>query len=654
MNELNDKILKGVPKIDLLNFEDPQFEEGKYVLTSPRSLEACSRLGVKPVDLLYKPLAEFQEELLPQDIPLRTIYNIYDEYEHTRERKLALCREERVRITDEEKGVTPSSDKTSVKKAQKRSLTVVPKSHIRRSRIDGKKELSKSVENLDSGSLQRQRTAWTTSVGHERVSNDEINQRVQDLHSESMKLRQELLSRKEARASRRKKGRKLQNSSAKLSSFRSLSSSDLSLAGTSMLNRSGTADARPIVNAKLRKALQLSNASRATITPRDEKILELMMNKHEELKANSQEKVLREIQWEQQKKEEEASRQASDMRRQRMLSEENRIVQLKRGEIDSRRKEDEQKLFANKKKLLKESAKKWAVRYDTVQKQRDLKILEKAEKDFLKKRIQECNVKALEHAEEEMKGLVSQKLNYQSMTAAQRKEARLLEESMRVMMWNRNERRLFEDRWNRMLKDTQENIDTLLESMESKEFKHKSKIEQMLQRKENEIKLSRLDREKRSLQAKLAQQQHENEMEEWRDSLMSAREIAERHAQDTQAHTIERKARKAHEERIKKEKEQKKNIKKIQKDVEDWTRQMENTIENKDRKSNLIQKEKELTIQQSRHVAAVSQKLRDSLRNRYGGESFDQMAFKAELYNKFESSMAFSAAEKTYSNVKLS
>ena len=41
----------------------------------------------QPVDLLYKPLAEFQEELLPQDVPLRTIYNIYDEHEHNRERK---------------------------------------------------------------------------------------------------------------------------------------------------------------------------------------------------------------------------------------------------------------------------------------------------------------------------------------------------------------------------------------------------------------------------------------------------------------------------------------------------------------------------------------------------------------------------------------
>ena len=39
--------LKGIPKMDLMNFEDPEFEESKYVLTSPRSLEASSRLGVK-------------------------------------------------------------------------------------------------------------------------------------------------------------------------------------------------------------------------------------------------------------------------------------------------------------------------------------------------------------------------------------------------------------------------------------------------------------------------------------------------------------------------------------------------------------------------------------------------------------------------------
>ena len=33
--------------IDLFNFEDEKYEGTKYILTSPRSLEACSRLAIK-------------------------------------------------------------------------------------------------------------------------------------------------------------------------------------------------------------------------------------------------------------------------------------------------------------------------------------------------------------------------------------------------------------------------------------------------------------------------------------------------------------------------------------------------------------------------------------------------------------------------------
>ena len=44
--------------------------------------------------------------------------------------------------------------------------------------------------------------------------------------------------------------------------------------------------------------------------------------------------------------------------------------------------------------------------------------------------IQESNVRELESEEEELKSLVKQRLDSQLTTAAQRKEARLLEESM--------------------------------------------------------------------------------------------------------------------------------------------------------------------------------------------------------------------------------
>jgi hypothetical protein len=41
------------PNINLFNFEDPKFEDSKYVLTSPRSLEACARVGVKVILDIY-------------------------------------------------------------------------------------------------------------------------------------------------------------------------------------------------------------------------------------------------------------------------------------------------------------------------------------------------------------------------------------------------------------------------------------------------------------------------------------------------------------------------------------------------------------------------------------------------------------------------
>jgi hypothetical protein len=38
---------RGQLKIDLYNFDHIDFADSKYVLTSPRSLEACSRLDIK-------------------------------------------------------------------------------------------------------------------------------------------------------------------------------------------------------------------------------------------------------------------------------------------------------------------------------------------------------------------------------------------------------------------------------------------------------------------------------------------------------------------------------------------------------------------------------------------------------------------------------
>ncbi|XP_030643158.1 coiled-coil domain-containing protein 177 [Chanos chanos] len=87
--------------LDLYNFDSPEAEGSRYVLTSPRSLEACARCGVKPVELLPRPLSDFAHEAPGRSMRVAT--GMFEMYERDRHAKLRQCREERERIVREEK-----------------------------------------------------------------------------------------------------------------------------------------------------------------------------------------------------------------------------------------------------------------------------------------------------------------------------------------------------------------------------------------------------------------------------------------------------------------------------------------------------------------------------------------------------------------------
>ncbi|KAM9341361.1 coiled-coil domain-containing protein 177 [Symphorus nematophorus] len=87
--------------LDLYNFDSPAAEGSRYVLTSPHSLEACARCGVKPVELLPRPLADFAREAPGRSMRVAT--GLFEVYERDRHAKLRQCREERERIIREEK-----------------------------------------------------------------------------------------------------------------------------------------------------------------------------------------------------------------------------------------------------------------------------------------------------------------------------------------------------------------------------------------------------------------------------------------------------------------------------------------------------------------------------------------------------------------------
>ncbi|XP_065666878.1 DNA ligase 1-like isoform X2 [Hydra vulgaris] len=86
--------------LNLYNFvESKSANKSKYVLTSPRSLEACSILQIQPVDLLPMSLEEFSEGLL---LNSKDAERLYKKFEIDRLRKLNLCREERKKLIEKE------------------------------------------------------------------------------------------------------------------------------------------------------------------------------------------------------------------------------------------------------------------------------------------------------------------------------------------------------------------------------------------------------------------------------------------------------------------------------------------------------------------------------------------------------------------------
>lgn len=66
--------------MNLYNFDKVDALNCPYVLTSPRSLEACANLGIKPVELLSKSFEEFRDDL-PSYTPFDEVKHLYKLFE---------------------------------------------------------------------------------------------------------------------------------------------------------------------------------------------------------------------------------------------------------------------------------------------------------------------------------------------------------------------------------------------------------------------------------------------------------------------------------------------------------------------------------------------------------------------------------------------
>jgi hypothetical protein len=103
MSDIGSEKKMSIPNLQLDNFLLPTaVPEGcHFVLTSPRSLQACEKVGVQPVDLLPSSLSDYCAAF--PDLPREGVISIFREEETGREEMLARCREVRREIIREDK-----------------------------------------------------------------------------------------------------------------------------------------------------------------------------------------------------------------------------------------------------------------------------------------------------------------------------------------------------------------------------------------------------------------------------------------------------------------------------------------------------------------------------------------------------------------------
>ncbi|KAI3386399.1 hypothetical protein SNEBB_008276 [Seison nebaliae] len=115
-------------ELNLYNFDAPENVNSQYILTSPRSLEACWRLRIKPVELLPKTNEEIKK-CIP-GIKHRSLYQIHSEYETNRQKKVRACREMRQEIISQEGRYshrsTPASNTHLIENDNRYSSTYYP------------------------------------------------------------------------------------------------------------------------------------------------------------------------------------------------------------------------------------------------------------------------------------------------------------------------------------------------------------------------------------------------------------------------------------------------------------------------------------------------------------------------------------------------
>ncbi|XP_042299999.1 coiled-coil domain-containing protein 177-like [Sceloporus undulatus] len=616
--------------LDLFNFDSAEAEGSRYVLTSPRSLEACARCAVKPVELLPRSLGELVKEAPGRS--LRVAAGLYEVYEAERQRKLQQCRRERERVLREEKRrlftplllamgsppAAPSSSSSSSRGAL-RGSTSTPGVNGSCSPGAGPQPTRSSGPPLRASSGARTKKSHSLDSLPKRREKGLSAKTSSDSGASSSSYSGDSLRDKWPKEGSRVPRTKAASTMTSPQVGRSFSLGDLSHSP-----QTAQRVEKIIKEVKRRKGLQ-------EVSERDRKIAALMIAKRQEESILNAQRHSAHLEWDSQRRQAERRREQEEKEKHRALVQCHRMweTRLEKRRCQLSYEEEEATLVKHRQSLMvEEKLREHLEMQERLRKER----LEKATlEDRRKKRHQEHNLRAQEEGKREALDKDVQLLQEKLSLATQKrlKKEQLLQKEKKLL--NQAEKRKHETILKELAKQEAEEKAMLRASVEGSLNKAQENYEQLVEKRNRELR-ERAKREERQLQkAKLAAEKRDLEQKEYLKALAKASERKLQHAAQVAEEVVQQKARKVVQSRLEKEKVQKVNKKKVEQCEDIRRREILLSIEKKLERSEQICKEKKNVLENARSVARASFHVREKVREEMNVRTFDKMAFEAEL-----------------------
>ncbi|XP_019406577.1 PREDICTED: coiled-coil domain-containing protein 177, partial [Crocodylus porosus] len=603
--------------LDLYNFDCPAAEGSRYVLTSPRSLEACARCAVKPVELLPRPLGELVREAPGRS--MRVAAGLYEAYELERQRKLRQCREERERIIREEKRriFTPLASGS------------LPSSPASRLAFKAPPDGTCSPAPQAGAGVEAGASAGTTPTGTKTKTKTKS-------HSlDSLQKRREGFSAKtssDSGASSCYSGESPGDKWAK-----SIPRTRTVAAMSSLVGRSfslGDLSHSPQTTKKVEKIVKEVKRKKGLkeVSERDRKIAALMIARHQETSLLNEQRYTAHLQWDSQRRRAEQRKEEEEKEKQRALLQCHKMwesqVEKRRGKLSQEH--QEATLLKQRQCLIYEE--RWKEQAEKQEKMKREKLERASREDKQKKLHQEHNLKSKEEDKKEHLEREEQLLQEKLFSAAQKKlrkelqlqkEKKLLHQAEKV----KHEALLKELAWHEA-----EEKEMLKASLEMNLNKAQENYEQLVEKRNQDMKEKAKRGEMQFQRAKLSAERKEKEQKEHLEALARATERKLQHAAQVAEEVVQQKARKVVQSRLEKEKVQKMNKQKVEQCENLRRREILLSIEKKLERSEQFFREKKTVLENARSIARASFHVREKVREETNTRTFDKMAFEAELH----------------------